>query len=40
MGFRVGTGEGHAAFNTSTLWAIPSMFGVLDGHGEGVDAVI
>jgi hypothetical protein len=40
MGVRVGTGESLAAINASNLWAFCSRFGVLDGHGEGVDAVI
>jgi hypothetical protein len=39
MGVGVGTGEGHATIDISNLWAFLSRFGVLDGHGQGVDVV-
>lgn len=37
---RVGTGEGDATVMRFNLWAFSSRFGVLDGHGQGVEADI
>jgi hypothetical protein len=36
----MGTGEGDAMVNRPNLWGFSSRFGVLDGHGQGVDADI
>jgi hypothetical protein len=37
---RVGTSEGDAMVDSSNLWGFLSRFGVLEGHGQGVDADI